>query len=235
MIRNFRRSTAALMIATFYSATPATSAAQTLDLSQNELTISPFGKASTATYGQTFMTAGGFNTLQNFSFWLNDGFDSQNAADVRFKAYIMQWDATNGHATGPVLYSSGLQSGPSGASQRYDFITGPLLLNGGSQYVAFLSASGLFASMPATATTEMEITVEGTYTGGQFVYADNGDDFDALSSTEWDFWNNTPELQTHFFAEFSGDVSVVPEPSTVLLLAIGLSAMLVVAMKKKRV
>lgn len=225
----------AVIAAVGLAALPALASAQVINLTQNDSPISPFGNTNTATYGQTFTTEGGFNTLNTFSFWLS-ATDSYNAEGLLFKAYVMQWDAASGHATGPVLYSSALYAGSALASQRYDFNTGNLLLTGGAQYVAFLSASGFFASMPPDgALVSMEGTLSGSYTGGQFVYSNNGDDFSILTTQEWDLSGNAEFFQTRFYAEFSGDVAVVPEPSTVLLMFSGLSAVLLVARKRKRV
>ncbi|MGV3709216.1 MAG: PEP-CTERM sorting domain-containing protein [Gemmatimonas sp.] len=235
MIQAFRRTVAAVIATAGAALLPAQASAQVINLAQNEQNISPFGSPVTATYGQTFTTAGGFNTLNTFSFWLSS-IDSYNGEGLLFRAYVMQWDAVNGHATGPVLYSSALYAGTAFASQRYDFNTGNLLLTGGAQYVAFLSASGYFASMPPDgASVSMEGTLAGTYTGGQFVFHDNGDDFSKLTTEEWALSGNAESFQTRFYAEFSGDVAVVPEPSTYLLMFSGLSAVLLVARKRKRV
>ena len=233
MKRTLAAAVAALMIVS------AVGHAQTINLPNNDSPTGPFGKTSTATYGQTFTTPTGFSFLQTFSFWLtNDaGLGAANSSSLTFKAYVMAWDAGNGRATGPVLYSSAVQSGPTLFSQRYDFASPNTLVNGGGQYVAFLSASGLFGSIPvAEATAGVESSFNGTYAGGQFVFADNGDNFGALSSQEWLLAGGFPEYQAHFNAVFSQTaVSVVPEPSSLVLLVAGLSSLLVLAVRKKRV
>lgn len=213
--------------------------AQTISLPNNDAPTGPFGKSSTATYGQTFMAPVGFNVLQNFSFWLSNdpGLGTSNPSSLSFRAYVMQWDAINGHAVGPALYSSAVQSGPSTFSQRYDFAATNTLLNASVNYVAFLSASGLFASIgPAVATAGVESSLTGTYTGGQFVYTDNGDSFGKLTTDAWDFAGGLPEYQAHFNASFSrAAITAVPEPSSLILLVTGVSALLIVVARKKRV
>ena len=215
------------------------SSAQTINLPSNDATTGPFGKSATATYGQTFIAPVGFNFLQNFSFWLSNDPANQavNSSSLKFRAYVMQWDASAGNAVGSALYTSSIQSGPSASSQRYDFASANTLLNGNFQYVAFLSASGLFGSITvAEAKAGVEASLSGTYTGGQFVFTDNGDSFGKLTTDPWDFAGGLPEYQAHFTANFSrAAITAVPEPSSLILLVSGLSALLVMVARKKRV
>jgi hypothetical protein len=210
--------------------------AQNIGLPGADFLTSEFGKPNTATYGQTFTVQPGATALQSFSFWLSNNAElTTNPASLRFKGYVMAWNAVAGHATGPALYTSAVQNGPTLSSQRYDFATGGIALNANAQYVAFLSASPLFASIPpATSTAAMETTLSGTYAGGQFVYTNNGTDFGQLTTTTWDLSSNFPEYQAHFEARFAGAVTTVPEPSSLALFAVGGLAMLVVANKRKR-
>lgn len=217
----------------------ASASAQSINLSGNETPSGPFGKGVPATFGQTFVAPTNGNFLQSFSFWLSDdpqGMQNTNASSLLFQAYVMQWDAANGHATGPALYTSAVYSGPTLFSQRYDFVTTNLNMIVGTQYVAFLSASSQLSNIaPTDASTAIETSLNGTYTDGSFVYADNGSDFNALSTDPW-FFAGIPEYQTHFAAEFSANaVSIVPEPSSLVLLVTGLSALMVLAVRKKRV
>lgn len=226
------------MIATLMLASTV-SRAQTINLPNNESSTGPFGKSSTATYGQTFVTPVGFNYLQNFSFWLSNdpGLAAANSSSLRFRAYVMQWDAVNGHAIGDALYSSTVRSGPTALSQRYDFASTNTLLNASLKYVAFVSASGLFGTIGAAeATAGMETSLLGGYTGGQFVFADNGDNFGLLKTDAWLLSGDFPDYQARFNANFSrAAITAVPEPSSLILLVTGLSSLLVVAARKKRV
>lgn len=236
MSRNFPRTVAAVIAALTFAAAAAN--AQTINLPDNDAPSGPFGKSSTATYGQTFVAPVGFTYLQSFSFWLSNdpGLQAVNPDALRFRAYVMEWDANNGHATGNPLFMSAVQSGPGALSQRYDFAPTNTLLNSTKQYVAFLSASGLFGSIGATeATAGVESSFAGTYTDGQFVFADNGDDFGALTTDAWLLSGGFPEYQAHFAASFTANaVAVVPEPSSMILLAAGMSAMLLVVVRRKR-
>ena len=239
MKRTFRRSVAASAALLSLVLAPASAHAQSLNLSENETPTSPFGKgAASATYGQTFMAPAGGNFLQTFSFWLGDDANQNttNSSSLLFQAYVMQWDAASGHATGPALFTSSVVSGPTSFAQRYDFASPNVAMTAGTQYVAFLSASESFGAITQTeATAYMETSLLGTYTGGAFVFTDNGSDFSALTTTTWDF-TGFPEYQAHFFADFSTDaVSVVPEPSSLVLLVTGLSALMLLAARKKRV
>lgn len=232
--RNIAATIAALTLAT------SSVGAQAISIPGDGTPFGPFGKGIDATtIGQTFITPTGLNYLQSFSFWLSDdtGIDNSNPSSLLFRGYLMQWDATNGRATGPVLFSSAVNAGPTAASQRYDFNATNTLLETGVQYVAFLSSTGLMSSIGADmAIANLEGTSTGTYADGGAVFAYNGDDFDVLSSEEWGYTGFIPGYQARFDAAFTASaVSVVPEPSTYLLMFTGLSAVLLVAMKRKRI
>lgn len=235
MIANLRRSLVLALTTAALAFVPISATAQTLSLPDSDLPTSGFGKGATPTFGQTFTAPAAY--LQSFSFWLsNDPGLTANPGSLLFQAYVMRWDATNGYTTGPVLYTSAVQTGPTAFSSRYNFAATNVLLNPSMQYVAFLSASSQLANIGATdANAVMETSFLGTYTGGQFVFTDNGANLATLSTTPWDF-TGLPEYQSHFEATFtSAAVSVVPEPSSLMLLLSGAMAVLVVAMKKKRV
>src|SRR4051812_11768719 len=113
--------------------------------------IRSFGEFNTATYGQTFKTPDAVDlALNSFSFWLNDFNDPDN---IDFAGYVMLWDGVNARATGPVLYSSSVNTTTgAGGYERFDFLTGGLLLNPANTYVAFLSASNFFDGIQGTGT-----------------------------------------------------------------------------------
>lgn len=238
MTRTLRRTYKAATIAlTALALATSTASAQTLSLPDNEIPTWGLGKGATATMGQTFFAPTGFSVLQSFSFWLsNDPGLAINPTALTFQAFVMQWDAANGHATGPVLYTSAAQSGPTAFSQRYNFAATNTALDPSLQYVAFLSASPFLGSItPTDANAVLETSLLGTYTGGAFVFFDNGSDFSALATTPWDYTGD-PSYQSHFEATFTdAAVSLVPEPSSIALLVSGLAAILIVAVKRKRV
>ena len=240
MTKILSRSVRATIAVFSIAAAASVAGAQSINLPDNETPTFYFGKGgASATYGQTFTAPTGGNFLQTFSFWLGDdpqGLGTTNAPSLLFQAYVMQWDAANGHATGPVLYSSSVYGGPTSLSQRYDFASPNVAVSAGTQYVAFLSASNSFGNIvPTDATALMETSLLGTYTGGAFVFTDNGSDFNSLSTNPWDFTGFGPDYQAHFAADFSANaVSVVPEPSSLVLLVAGLSTLMVLAVRKKR-
>lgn len=237
MSRTLRRGIAATAVMIGLVASSMSASAQSINLTDNETPFNGFGKGGFATFGQTFTAPTNF--LQTFSFWLGDDAQVQgtlNAPSLLFQAYVMEWDAANSHATGPVLYSSSVFGGPTLASQRYDFLTTNLSVSSGTQYVAFLSASASLSDIaPTEAYAFMETTSLGTYTGGSLFFADNGSDLNALSTDPWQSFG-APESQAHFSADFSrSPVSTVPEPSSLVLLVAGMSALMVLAVRKKRV
>jgi hypothetical protein len=141
--------------------------------------IAAFGESNTATYGQTFTAPETSSPLTEFTFYLDD----YNPDVIDFAAYVMAWDGTK--ATGPVLYSSAMQSttGTSGFD-TLTFNTGELILTPGQQYVAFLSASNFFDGVSGTG--QMGYISNDVYNAGMFVYLNNGSDFNSLTTTSWD-------------------------------------------------
>ncbi len=199
----------------------------------------PFGKAADASVamGQTFMRPAGavcqFTCyLQSFSFWLGTSQGlATNPADLRFQAYVANWDEINGMAS-TVRFASGVLSGPVGPSQRFTVVAPNVAIDFGTRYVAFLSVVGLSGLMPATATSDFDL-VDGTvypYADGAWVFTNNGSSIGDLMSTPWDFAGD-PSLQSRFEAQFS--TNVVPEPSSLALLAGGGIALLVVARRRR--
>lgn len=179
--------------------------------------IIPFGENNTATYGQTF-TVGSDNVLNDFTFWLND-FDGQSDV-VDFAAYVTEWDGFK--ATGSILYQSGPQSTTNAPGfEQFTFNTGGIGLTSGKQYVAFLSASNFFDGIPGTA--ELGATgFQDVYSGGDFVFYNNGSDFSLLTQNTWDYTGAGGFGDSAFKASFSQAIASVPEPTTMLgILAFG--------------
>ncbi|MGI9089765.1 MAG: PEP-CTERM sorting domain-containing protein [Gemmatimonadaceae bacterium] len=212
---------------------------------QSSISIAPtgdplngFGKPSIATFGQTFTAPTG-SVLQSFQFYLaNDADDGGNGGFLNFRGYVMAWDAVNGHATGPVLFSSVARTGNPLDTYSTAFSTfgipGGTTLNPGGAYVAFLSASGLAPTgNPAFAFENMEAGA--AYAGGQWVYNDNGDDFASLSTTTWN--NAFGDQDAAFNAQFTqAGVTTAPEPSELVLMVSGLSGLAgIVRLRRRRV
>jgi hypothetical protein len=162
-------------------------------------TVFSFGSSATQTYGQTITTPIVDNVLNSFSFILGK---TLNGNPFTFQGYVAQWDGSK--ATGPILYSSGDQTYSGGGFQTYTFNTGSLALTPDQQYVLFLNASSSAAS---GYTGQALISNSATYSGGDFVYHNNGTNFGALTTTNWDGQGGTYG-DTAFTASFSSPVAV---------------------------
>jgi hypothetical protein len=148
--------------------------------------FSAFGNQGDATYGQTFTVLTSDTTLANFSFWLQP----VGSDPVAFTAYVAQWDAADGMATGPMLYTSSPQTlpGDSTSFTEFDFNTGGVSLVEGEQYVAFLNASAEWGQT-GYGDSSMAAMLSGA-TGhdsstSHFVYDSNEADFSALTTSQW--------------------------------------------------
>lgn len=180
--------------------------------------ISSFGEPNTATYGQTF-TAGSETSLDSFTFYLND---RENPDFTDFEAFVMGWDGEK--ATGSILYQSEplstTNNNGSDGFEEFTINTAGVTLNSGSQYVAFFSASNLFDSVFGNSI--WGITYNDIYSGGQFVFINNGSNFSSLTSDAWFGLENSDLAFSMTFSD--GSVSV-PEPGTLALLMLGLAGM----------
>ena len=208
----------AAAIVTLTTALPTTSRAQAINQGSNGTVAYGFGVQSpnVATMGQTFVGRGG--VLTGFSFWLSNefGVNTPNASALQMRGYLLAWNGSR--AVGPILYSSSVRTGPVALSQQYQFDMN-ITMTPGARYVAFLSTSGLFASIaPRPAQTAVWLS-DNTSSGGAFVYTNSGDDLGLVSSADWDYTGD-PGFQAQFQATFRA--SVVPEPASVMLMAGGL-------------
>lgn len=174
--------------------------------------ISPFGSQNTATYGQTF-TVGADNHLDSFSMFLRGRAGGNGTLDLR--GYVGAWD---GSKVSAILFSSATQTmNADGALQEFMFAPNINLMSG-ARYVAFLSVSELAAQSESLFLMPYGGFGVNTFSGGEFVYYNNGTNFAALSSTGWDCADSCGFGDVWLKAS----LSTVPEPATLALVGLGL-------------
>jgi hypothetical protein len=191
--------------------------------------VTPFGEPNTSTYGQTFTVTGPETRLNSFSFRFNDAL---NPDFVDFAAYVYAWDGSK--ATGPQLYvSAGLTSSNNGGAdgmETFVFNTGGIDLVSGQQYVAFVSSSNFFDGSDGT--SSWELNDADVYAGGNFVFYNTGNDFNLLTTANWECANNCfGARDTYFVANFSTPAAV-PLPGTLPLALLGLAGL--VELRRRR-
>ena len=189
--------------------------------------LSSFGEGSTDTYGQTFAAPDVIETaLGSFSFWVDDRLNPQS---VNFSAYVMEWIdpvgiQSSGHATGPVLYQSTMQTTTNNNGQngmeKFTFIAGGFSLDPVKKYVAFLSSSLFWDGVHGSREVGALPLGLGVYADGEAVIISNGNVFSLVTEGGW----NTLNRDFAFVADFGVPASI-PLPATVGLLIVGLAGL----------
>ncbi len=148
--------------------------------------ISAWGVPNTATYGQTITPTAGQTVLSSFTFDLRQA----SGTAPQFQAFVYQWDPVNNRITGASLFTSTVFTAPTtgAAFAPVTINTGSVVLSPGRQYVMFLSTSTV-GGQPNSSYRYGSIGNNTAYAGGQFVFQNNGTNFNNLSTTSWIFIN----------------------------------------------
>jgi len=141
--------------------------------------ISSWGVPNTATYGQTITPTAGQTRLSSFTFQLNQ----TSGTAPQYQAFVYQWDTTNQRITGPALFGSSVFTAPGAGFSPVTINTGNVVLTPGQQYVLFLTTSTV-GGQPNSSYRYGSVA-NTAYTGGQFVFQNNGTNFGQLSTTNW--------------------------------------------------
>jgi hypothetical protein len=152
--------------------------------------ISSWGIPNTATYGQTITPTAGQTRLSSFTFQLN----RTSGTAPQYQAFVYQWDPTNQRIIGPALFGSSVFTAPGAGFSPVTINTGNVALTPGQQYVLFLTTSTI-VGQPNSSYRYGALTNNTTYTGGQFVFQNNGTNFNQLSTNSWSFINEDLAFQ----------------------------------------
>lgn len=193
--------------------------AQNIDIAPSwdgSYAVGSFGIPNTQTYGQTVTIPAGVTRLDTF------GFRLQVPTTLSFRAEVYAWNGSR--ATGPALYEGPVTSTTDGnVFQRILVNTGGITVTPGAQYVLFFSSSKDNAGHSGRGIWGM-INNNNAYTGGTFVYINNGTEANQWTSTDWvTDWGGDLAFETTF-GPAAPQPAQTPLPGTLPLIVTGLGA-----------
>ena len=136
--------------------------------------INAFGDPNTATYGQTITAPAGGAVLTDFTFYM------KVPSTCVFRGEVYAWDGSK--AVGSALWEGAPTTTNDAAFNPVTFNPGGIVLSGGQQYVLFASVS----KDPGSGSGFWGYMWSSTYSGGGFVFMNNGHDPTQWTTTNWD-------------------------------------------------
>jgi hypothetical protein len=181
--------------------------------------VGSWGVSDTTTYGQTVIA----NNIDLIFFTFELGPQYSGSGAILYQAYVYAWNGSE--ATGPALYTSPLESYTAGAGYTAVTFNPDISVTVGNAYVLFLSTAGLQSGRPASAISWGANNTP-AYTQGSFFFQNSAGAVN-FTTSPWNTFGPTWDLA--FSADFE-----TPEPSTMVLLGMGLGVLGVGAFRRKR-
>jgi hypothetical protein len=143
---------------------------------------SSFGIGVTQTYGQVITVPTGSSHLQSFAF------EARLPTTLAYRGEVYAWDGNK--ATGSALFEGPVTSNTNGGVYQLITVnTGTLAVTSGSKYVVFLTTSRDNAGHSGFG--NFGSPVGDLYSGGTFVFLNNGTDTTQWTSTNWGAFTDT--------------------------------------------
>ena len=160
------------------------------------------GDGGAATFGQVITAPSQDRTLDSFTFFVRDAFVP---ATLIFRGEVYEWDGVKAKAK---VWESGprrvvLEPHFSVFFETETFATGGARLDGGKQYVLFLTVSRDFEKLASPAFGCMGMLLSDGYAGGQFMSLNNRADVSQWTTVPWSPLPDGPTWDLAFTASFS--------------------------------